>query len=464
MVAPLANAVAAVVMIKVESMSNYEDRKRRLCEEIKAGAGAGVGLYKGQSNLFRDRKGTPGHRLNVADFNHVLKVDPVQGWVEVEGMTPYAALVDATLPYGVMPAVVPELKSITIGGAVAGVGIESSSFRYGLAHETVLEMDVLLAGGEVLRCAPDNEQRDLFFGFPNSYGALGYALKLKARTIPIKPYVALRHIRYAAADACFQGVADWCGRADVDFVDGVAFGPDELYLTIGTFTENAPYASDYTYEHIYYRSIRERETDYLSTLDYIWRWDTDWFWCSKNLYAQQPWLRRLVGRKRLNSITYTRIMRWNSRWGLTKRLNRLLGWHTESVIQDVDIPLARAAEFLAFFQREIGIAPVWLCPVRAYDPAVRFDLFPLRPDTLYVNFGFWDVVKTREPHPPGYFNRKIERRVAELGGLKSLYSEAFYPPDEFWRQYDQAAYARLKGKYDPGGALKDLYQKAVMRE
>ena len=36
-----------------------------------------------------------------------------------------------------MPAVVPQLKSITLGGAVAGVGIEATSFRYGLVHDTI---------------------------------------------------------------------------------------------------------------------------------------------------------------------------------------------------------------------------------------------------------------------------------------------------------------------------------------
>ena len=76
-------------------------------------------------------------------------------------------------------------------------------------------------------------------------------------------------------------------------------------------------------------------------------------------------MRRLLGRQRLNSITYQKIMRWNSRWGVTRTLDRFRGRHAEAVIQDVDIPLDRAAEFLAFLHREIGILPVWLCPIRA---------------------------------------------------------------------------------------------------
>lgn len=441
----------------------YEEKKQRVVEALRAADTADVRLDKETSNLFRDRAPAGGRRLDVRGFNRVLEVDADQGWVEVEGMTPYGDLVDALLPYGVLPAVVPELKSITIGGAVSGVGIESSSFKYGLVHESVMEMEVLTGDGRIVSCRPDNEHRDLFFGFPNSYGTLGYALRLKAKAVPIRPYVELRHLRYRDPDAFFRALHEWCD-ADVDFVDGTVFASDDLYLNVGRFVDEAPYASDYTFHSIYYRSIRERELDYLTTRDYIWRWDTDWFWCSKNLYAQNPLIRRLLGRGRLNSVTYTRVMRWNSKWGVTRALNRMLGWHTESVIQDVDVPIANAPAFLEFFEREIGIRPIWICPVRARDRNVRFDLFPMDPDTTYVNFGFWDVVKSRAVRPEGYYNRKVERKVAELGGVKSLYSDAYYTREEFWRLFDRSAYERLKARYDPQGRLKDLYRKCVLRE
>ena len=61
-------------------------------------------------------------------------------------------------------------------------------------------------------------------------------------------------------------------------------------------------------------------------------------------------------------------MRWNARWGLTRRLARWRGRFTESVIQDVDIPMAAAPDFLAFLLREIGILPIWICPVRGPAP------------------------------------------------------------------------------------------------
>jgi len=443
-----------------EPASAYAAKRAALAARLKEGGGP-VRLAKDTSNLFRDRSAATRRKLDVRPFDQVLRVDRDAGIVEAEGMVPYEALVQACLDHGVMPAVVPQLKTITLGGAVAGVGIEASSHRYGLVHETVLELDVIGADGRVLVCTPDNEHADLFFGFPNSYGTLGYALRVKARAVPVKPYVRLEHLPFRDAAAFFSEIEHRCRAGEADFIDGTLFGPERMFLTLGRFVDVAPYASDYTFEHIYYRSIPEKREDWLSVRDFIWRWDTDWFWCSKNVFAQNPLVRRLYGRKRLGSRTYTKIMRWNSRVGLTGALERLLGMRSESVIQDVDVPLARAAAFLDFYSREIGIWPAWICPIGPQGNAARHVLYPMR-DEWHVNFGFWDVIRTRKAHPRGHFNRLIEQKVTELGGIKSLYSDSFFAEDEFRRLYGGEAYRGLKAKYDPDGIFPDLYAKCVL--
>jgi len=437
-------------------------KTQALREQLSRGAGP-VGLAKDTSNLFRDRAGGARRRLDVREFRDVLEVNAAGGWLDAEGMVSYEDLVRGCLAHGVMPAVVPQLKTITLGGAMAGVGIEASSHRYGLVHDTALEIEVLLGDGSIVLAAPDNAHADLFYGFPNSYGTLGYALRVKAKAVPVKPCVRLEHLPFKDAGEFFAALGERLRAGDADFVDGTVFSPRELYLTLGRFADTAPYASDYTFERIYYRSIRERREDFLTVHDYIWRWDTDWFWCSKNVLAQNPLVRRFAyGRKRLGSRTYTRIMRWNSRAGLTKGLERLAGLHSESIIQDVDIPLERAGEFLEFYAREIGLWPQWICPIGPAPHAGRFTLYPMAPG-WYVNFGFWDVKRTRKGFEPGHFNRLVERKVAELGGIKSLYSDSFFPREEFERQYGGEAYAALKRKYDPQGAFPELYEKCVLR-
>jgi FAD/FMN-containing dehydrogenase len=443
----------------------YAEKTARLAAALASAPASGqaaVGLAKATSNLFRDRaRRAP--RVDLGHFNQVIRVDRAAHLVEAEGMTTFVDLADATLAAGAMPAVVPQLKSITLGGAVAGVGIEATSFRQGLVHDTIVAMEILTGDGRIVVCTPDNEHRDLFRGFPNSYGTLGYALKLTARTLPVKGYVRVDHARHADADRFFAELAQRCAEEGVDFVDGVAFARDDLVLSSARFVDDAPWVGDYTFERIYYRSLRDKPVDYLTARDYLWRWDTDWFWCSRNVGAQHPLLRRLYGRKHLNSITYQKIMRWNTRWHLTAALDRLRGVQSESVIQDVDIPLARAAEFLAFLHAEVRILPIWICPIRAPDPAAEATLYPLPPRTLSINFGFWDTVASRERRPRGYVNRKIERKVAEVGGIKSLYSDSYYGEDEFWSIYNRRGYAVLKARYDPAGTLGDLYAKCVLR-
>jgi len=442
-------------------MLSYAERKQTLIDQLRASRGSELALGKATSNLFRDRTPAARQRLDVRAFHHVLEVDAKQGWVDVEGMTPYDVLAAATLRYGAMPCVVPQLKSITIGGAVAGIGIEATSFRYGLAHATMLELEVLLADGSVVVCTEDNQHRDLFFGFPNSYGTLGYALRVRTRTIPAKPYVAVTHIRHTDPRTYFEQIGELCKATDVDFLDGAVFAKDALYISVGRFADTAPYVSDYTFEQIYYRSIPNREHDFLTATDYLWRWDTDWFWCSKNLGAQNPWLRRLLGRSRLNSRFYTKVMRLNSRLRLTRMLDRASGYrHRETVIQDVDVPLAHAADFLDFFQREIGVTPIWICPIATRG---QWTLYPMEPGKMYVNFGFWDVVRKDEPHAAGHFNRLVERKVLELGGIKSLYSDSYFTPQAFWSAYNGEGYRALKQRYDPKGRFKDLYAKCVER-
>ena len=70
------------------------------------------------------QQGSEGRKLEAAREARVVggacgAVDPVTKTADVQGMCTYEDLVDATLPYGLAPLVVPQLKTITLGGAVA---------------------------------------------------------------------------------------------------------------------------------------------------------------------------------------------------------------------------------------------------------------------------------------------------------------------------------------------------------
>jgi FAD/FMN-containing dehydrogenase len=429
--------------------------------------GTPVRLAKRTSNLFRFRDGeSAAQGLDVSAFGHVLSVDPGTRTARVGGMTTYEDLCDATLRHGLMPLVVPQLKTITLGGAVTGLGIESTSLRSGMPHESVTEMEILTGDGRVVTAAEGNEYHDLFRGFPNSYGTLGYSLSLTIELEPVKPYVHVRHFEFTTPEACMEAVAEIAKDGSyhghkADFVDGTAFGTDELYLTVGSFSDVAPWRSDYTGQKIYYQSVRQDKEDFLTILGYLWRWDPDWFWCSKPFGVQRPMVRKLWPRRYRRSDVYRKLVAFDRRHHLSDAVyaRRHLP-QREAVIQDVEIPVERGAEFLRHFAANVRMSPVWMCPLRLRGDR-SWPLYPLQPGEVYVNFGFWGTVPLPDGRQDGYYNRLVEDEVAELGGHKSLYSTSFYSEDEFYQRYNGDAYKALKHAYDGDGRLLGLYEKCV---
>ncbi|MDP2014523.1 MAG: FAD-binding oxidoreductase, partial [Actinomycetota bacterium] len=262
----------------------YELLVARIAEQYASiPEGTTVRLAKRTSNLFRPRVAMRSPGLDVTSFDGVLQIDPDARTADVLGMTTYEHLVAATLPLGLMPMCVPQLRTITLGGAVTGLGIEAASFRHGSPHESVIEMDILTGTGEVLTVSgsADDPHRDLFFGFPNSYGSLGYALRLRIELEPALAYVHLRHLPFASAEQLTDAIVEITEShmfqgCRVDFLDGTVFSEREHYLTLGTMCSELPAGarvSDYSGQHIYYRSIQSREQDYLTIHDYLWRWD-----------------------------------------------------------------------------------------------------------------------------------------------------------------------------------------------
>jgi FAD/FMN-containing dehydrogenase len=467
--------VTGISSLPPAKLATHEAAVRRLREAYAAvPPGVPVRLAKPTSNLFRYARDTarPGQpapqrvTLDVSAFASVIHVDAVERTAVVGGMTTYEDLCAATLPHKLMPLVVPQLKTITLGGAVTGLGIESTSLWNGLPHESVTEMEILTGDGRVVTATKDNEHSDLFYGFPNSYGTLGYSLALTIELMPVKPYVHLRHFAFNDPEGCMAAIAEIAAAGSyhghrADFLDGVAFSGQELYLTVGAFSDKAPWLSDYTGQQVFYKSLQATREDFLTIKDYIWRWDTDWFWCSAAFGVQNSKVRPFWPRRYRRSDVYRKLVAFDQKHGLTAALyERRHQPAREMVVQDVEIPVERGREFLEFFEQNVKMAPVWLCPLRLRGDRT-WPLYPMEPDEVYVNFGFWGTVPLPPGQSDGYYNRMVEQETGALDGHKSLYSSAFYSEEEFRSRYNGSAYDKLKDEYDGGGRLLTLYDKCV---
>jgi FAD/FMN-containing dehydrogenase len=436
----------------------YEQKKKLLIESLGAAPG-GISLAKRtSSNLFRYQpRSRAGRRIDLSGFNRVLRVDAAQRLLEVEGLATFESIVDHTLPHGLAPLVTPELKHITVGGAIVGIGIESNCYRHGFVHDGMLEAEVLLPDGRIAACSAADGERDLFRALPNSYGTLGYILRATMRLMPALPYVHLHTARFDDLDAYLDAMRAATERADLDFVEGTFYSPSKLFLTTSRFVERPPRVDDILRRNVFYRLI-EREPDvYLTTKDYLFRFDPEWFW---NLPETPAYglFRRYAPAAMRNSGFYKRYVDAKTR--LLDRVAPRRAQAEEPLIQDWEVPWDQAAELTRFALREVDLGgKPWI--VTAIRTPASPTLYPVKAGTLYYNLGCYCQVRKPAGRDAYHYTRIMDRKCFDLGGIKMLYSSTFLSKGEFGRIYNGTTYDALKARYDPAGNQRGLFEKCV---
>jgi len=226
---------------------------------------------------------------------------------------------------------------------------------------------------------------------------------------------------------------------------------------------------------VFYNSLVHEGTEYLPTSNYLWRWDADWFWCTQIFPGLRFWIVRwLCGPAMLRSDNY-KVFNDAIISTLLEPLG--LNKNEELVIQDIEIPLSKSAEWIKQFlvvvpSREIGkiklsrvgakvpTVPIWLCPVKGTNKP----LMPMDDKQMYINFGFWDACEGKQTVgglKAGKINRALEQLTIEFEGKKTLYSSVFLSEEQFYEQYNGDHYKKLKAKYDRDERLRGWYERVT---
>jgi FAD/FMN-containing dehydrogenase len=382
-------------------------------------------------------------KIDISDLDEILDIDVAARTCTAEPGVTFKALVASTLPLGLVPLIVPELETITIGGAVSGCSLESMSFKYGGFHDTCLEYEVITARGDVVACTPDGDRKLLFQMMHGSFGTLGVLSKLKFRLIPAKPFVRVTYEPHATLAAYKAAIWRRFEDRDVDFMDGILHAKDAHVLSLGRFVDAAPYTSRYDWLKVYYKSTAERQEDYLRTQDYFFRYDRG----VTNVHPKSAIGRLLLG-KFLHS---SQVLR------LAEKLHYLLPDERPAVTLDVFIPFSKVESFMDWYEREIGFFPMWCVPyrlVRRYEWLSPRFLEGVR-DELFLDLAIYGM---KQRGSRNYY-KEIEDVLAEVGGIKTLISYNYYEEDDFWAIWNRDNYARVKAMTDPDHVFRDLWAK-----
>ena len=316
-----------------------------------------------------------------------------------------------------------------------------------------------------------HENADLFRAFPNSYGTLGYAVRLRIELEPVKPFVALTHLRFhALADL----VAAMDGIIETGRHDGVRGRlprrrglqrrrelplPRHADRRRRVRSATTPASASTTGPSSTTTASRR---DRLTIHDYLWRWDTDWFWCSEAFGAQHPIIRRFWPRRYRRSsvvleadgtgaaVRHRRPPREAE--GPASSRTRRAGH------RGADRAVRRVPRLVP---GNVPIEPIWLCPLRLRDE----DGWPLYPIRAAPDLRQHRLLGDRagradrggdEPADRAQGQRTRRPQIAVLRRL--LLARRIRPNSTAARPTVPS-----KERYDPDSRLLDLYAKAVQR-
>ena len=388
------------------------------------------------------------YALDISDLDSILEIDARALTCTAEPGVTFAELVPRTLALGLVPLTVPELKTITLGGAVAGCSVESMSYKYGGFHDSCLEYEILTASGEALVCSRGGPNSLVFEMAHGTFGSLGLITKLKFRLVPARPYVRVSYERYTDFGEYMKALSSSTAREGVDFIDGLALSGRDFVICLGSFVDEAPYLSSCGRALAYHRAAATRSEDWMRAFDYFFRYDADCHWIARNFGLERPLLRLTLGRLLLSS---TRML------SIAQALAGLLGRRRPEVIVDLFVPASRAGEFWEFYREIFEYYPLWVVPYRIEKvyPWISPRHIPADSEKLYLDFAIYGY----RPKDSRNYYRMLEEKLRELKGIKTLISHNFHDQDEFWSVWNRENYEAVKRIVDPENAFRGLYEK-----
>lgn len=439
-----------------------------------------------------------GRSLDCRNLDQILEIDTHKRLIRVEPRVTMEQLVGATFPLGLSPPVIPEVKSMTVGGAIMGIAGESSSYRWGSFNDSCTAFEMLNGNGDLLRASP-TENEDLFSGFPGSYGSLGMLVAAEIPLVPIKEFVHLHYHLFSQPTAALETLSGLMrGSRRPDFLEGFIFSCSSAVIVEGTMSSKddspagmeqfscEPATADWFYQHVYKIALQGKDQQELMTYpEYLFRHDPGGFWIGA-LLCHGSFLTRFViqgilklsqgnpnGFSDAELHQYRDALMPNRFWKLLlqpwmncKSLGNFLhsaeNWFQDRfVIQDFCLPEVQAAAFLSEVIADPAIFPTWLCPLKSCCSGQIFAPHLKGQDgsEYVINIGLYGLPAYSAPIE--VITRKLEHKVKALGGRKVLYSRSYYSEDEFWSIYSRPDYERLRQKTLAKGFWHEITDKVL---
>ncbi|ORY25451.1 hypothetical protein BCR39DRAFT_544138 [Naematelia encephala] len=391
--------------------------------------------------------------VDLSSFDKVIEINVKEGYVICEPSVPFSDLLRELLRHGATTLVVVELPGITVGGAIAGGGLESSSFRHGQFSDSILELECLTP--ELHDCSP-TEDADLFYAVSASYNTVALLTKVKLRIQEAPKYLSLQAERYTTFTEAVHSLQQ---QDKGDCLEGIAYSKDDIVVIRGTHTDVcAPHRLRRFSRHFdrwYYKTIRDAQELTIPYWDYCFRYDYGAFWMAEYV------LDMLGGDTVLTRFLFGAFLDTKHLFAVLHSA-KLTDLGRMRVIQDCYVPKDRVVGFLEEIDKHIGIYPIWLCPIKSTQTPQRLACHYNTTDL--INVGIYGRPRIF-PFDAFEINDRLVRLLIENNARSMLYAQTWHTPQDFKVMYGSALLEidKVKLKYG-SNCFYELYQKVRLTD
>eukprot|EP00049_Salpingoeca_infusionum_P017619 m.353707 g.353707 ORF g.353707 m.353707 type:complete len:526 (+) comp16826_c0_seq1:209-1786(+) len=400
--------------------------------------------------------------IPVQHLNHVVSMDLERRTVFVEPNVTMGQITATLNPLGWTLPVLPELDDLTVGGLVCGVGIETSSHRYGLFQHCCKSFEVVLPSGEVVMCSKDDHP-DLFRAFPWSHGTLGFLVGVELDIVEAKRYVKLEYHPYTNKEEGVKAsLAEYSGDDTADFVETLVYDENSMVLMLGRMVDEVPSGATYNpigrwYKPWFYTHVRKflqtgPATEYIPLRHYYHRHTISLFWEMQDIipFGNDAWFRYLFGW--LMPPNHSVLKRTQ-----TEELRKLYEAH--HVVQDMLVPASTLSKTLSVQHEKFGVYPLWVCPMRIFKEDSGFIKPAKSGEEMFIDLGIYGVPKVDFLAPRNI--GEVEDYVRSVEGFQMLYADMYQSKDDFRKMFDHTLYDKMRKQYACEEAFPEVYDKTA---
>ena len=414
-------------------------------------------------------------QIDTSELCNILSIN--ENYIDCEASVTIGKINRATIPQNKIVPSIPEGDNFTVGGCLGGIALGSNSYLHGFFNNNVIDFDIVLGNGEILKEVSANKNSDLYYGIGGTYGTMGIITRVKLRLVPCSPYVKVNYLHYSNFNSFYDEFRDRIKNKKDDFIEAFVNAENDFAIVTGNYVEEinpkdlliTRDKDIFKQRHmcLYAQIAKKKDCHYLRLVDYLERYSYSAFW---GHYLYTPYKIRDYVYAGLIYATIPKKLIKSNELNINKYFtaaSQIVGDYKRDeyvLATDIGVPLSKLKDALHLVDKMTKTYPLWICPSKDnYHPDKIFCTRKINmcEDDMILDLGIYGIKNSDVPSK--HINQTFEKFSFNHGVFKGFFSTCYFDYNDFWNHFDKEKYNNLRKKYFAETKFMNIYDKITYR-